>query len=247
MSVLEASDDDAAGSTALSRLHHCGDTAVMHTSPPPPATPAGPTGCSAASLALLQDVRGTLAQRLARGEPFWLYAYGSLLWRPQFEPAEIRPARLWGFHRALRMRSRVNRGSPECPGLVFALLPGGSCVGQVHRAGSQEALAELDRLWEREMPNGVYTPRWLRCHTPDGPVQALAFTLDPDHPSHTGRLDDAAHLEIFRHASGRFGRTVDYLDHTAQRLQALSIRDAEVSRLVRLARRHGLLPGEDGR
>lgn len=214
----------------------------MHLPLPPPAAPAG---CSPHSLALLQTIRQQLRTRLERGEPFWLYAYGSLLWRPQFDPAEIRPARLWGQHRALRMRSRVNRGSPECPGLVFALLPGGSCVGQVHRAKSDEALPQLDALWQREMPNGVYTPRWLRCHTPGGPVEALAFTLDPAHPSHTGRLDDAAHLAIFRHAEGRYGRTVEYLHHTARCLQALSIHDAEVSRLVRLARRHGLLPGED--
>jgi cation transport protein ChaC len=179
-----------------------------------------PASCSAHALALLEITRQQLAGRLERGGQFWLYAYGSLLWRPQFEPAEIRPARLWGQHRALRMRSRVNRGSPECPGLVFALLPGGSCVGQVHRADGAKALSLLDTLWEREMPNGVYTPRWLRCHTPDGPVEALAFTLDPGHPSHTGRLDDATHLTIFR--------------------------EAEVSRLVRLARREGLLPGDDG-
>jgi cation transport protein ChaC len=215
----------------------------MHVPLHPPAAPAG---CSAHSLTLLQATRQQLAERLDRGVPFWLYAYGSLLWRPQFDPAEIRPARLWGHHRALRMRSRVNRGSPECPGLVFALLPGGSCTGQVHRAQAGDALQQLDTLWEREMPNGVYTPRWLRCHTPAGPVEALAFTLDPAHPSHTGRLDDAAHLAIFRNAEGRYGRTVDYLHRTALCLQTLSIRDAEVSRLVRLARADGLLPGEDG-
>jgi cation transport protein ChaC len=211
---------------------------------PPPAVPPG---CSAHSLALLQTTRQQLIERLGRHESFWLYAYGSLLWRPQFEPAEIRRARLWGQHRALRMRSRVNRGSPDCPGLVFALLPGGSCVGQVHRAGGEDAVQQLDALWEREMPNGVYTPRWLRCHTPQGPVTALAFTLDPAHPSHTGRLDDAAHLAIFRHAEGRYGRTVDYLHRTAQCLQTLCIEDTEVSRLVRLAQRDGLLPGENRR
>jgi glutathione-specific gamma-glutamylcyclotransferase len=211
----------------------------------PTPSPAVPAACSAHSLTLLQATRNQLLDRLGRGDPFWVYAYGSLLWRPQFDPAEIRPARLWGHHRALRMRSRVNRGSVDCPGLVFALLPGGSCVGQVHRAGTDEAMHHLDSLWEREMPNGIYTPRWLRCHTPQGPVEALAFTLDPAHPSHTGRLDDAAHLAIFRQAEGRYGRTVDYLHRTAQCLQALSIHDAEVSRLVRLAHRHGLLPGQD--
>ena len=159
----------------------------MHPSAAPsPRTPAqaeaSPTLCSAPSLRLLATTRRQLCDRLARGEPFWLYAYGSLLWKPHGTPAEIRPARLWGHHRALRMRSRVNRGSVDCPGLVFALLPGGSCVGQVHRTDHAEALAQLDSLWEREMPNGVYTPRWLRCHTPQGSVTALAFTLDPPPP-----------------------------------------------------------------
>lgn len=208
-------------------------------------TLTAPSGCSADSLGLLQVVRQQLADRLDRGEPFWVYAYASLLWRPQFEPAEIRSARIWGFHRALRMRSRVNRGTTVCPGLVFALLPGGSCHGQVHRVGHGQALRQLDDLWEREMPNGVYTPRWLRCQTPGGPIEALTFTLDPASPSHTGALDDLTLVSIFRDAEGRFGRTVDYLKRTADCLQTLSIHDAEVSRLVRLAQRHGLLPGED--
>lgn len=216
------------------------------TTPTHPDVAPAPPGCSAHSLTLLQSVRQQLTDRLDRGDAFWVYAYASLLWRPQFDPAEIRPARIWGFHRALRMRSRVNRGTPTCPGLVFALLPGGSCQGQVHRVGDGQALHQLDDLWAREMPNGVYTPRWLRCHTPGGPVEALAFTLDPANPSHTGTLDDPALVSIFRDAEGRFGRTVDYLHRTAEQLQALSIHDAEVSRLVRLAQRHGLLPGEDG-
>ncbi|WP_293606279.1 gamma-glutamylcyclotransferase, partial [Polaromonas sp. UBA4122] len=57
----------------------------------------------------------------------WIFAYASLIWRPEFEFAEERFAILRGYHRALKMWSRLNRGTPECPGLVFGLLPGGSC------------------------------------------------------------------------------------------------------------------------
>ena len=66
----------------------------------------------------------------------WIFGYGSLIWRPDFDFTERRPAKVHGWHRALKMWSRVNRGTPQNPGLVFALLPGGSCHGVVLRVPS---------------------------------------------------------------------------------------------------------------
>ena len=120
---------------------------------------------------------------------------------------EHRPAQVHGWHRALRMASRVNRGTPERPGLVFALMSGGSCHGAVYRIARSRAAGELERLWQREMPTGVYDPRWLACRTPRGVVQALAFTLSRRSPQHTGRLrrcpvarDPAPRARPLRHA-----------------------------------------------
>ncbi len=181
----------------------------------------------------------TLAQWGGRSD-IWLFAYGSLIWRPGFHATERRSALLHGYHRTLRMRSRVNRGSPQEPGLVFALLSGGSCRGLVYRVARHEAKATLTQLWPREMPTGVYDPQWLRCRTPDGDVTALAFTLSRQSPSWTGPLDDAKLLHIFKHANGRYGSTLDYLLRTAQSLGECGIHDREVLRQVELARRHGL-------
>jgi glutathione-specific gamma-glutamylcyclotransferase len=171
----------------------------------------------------------------------WIFGYASLIWRPEFEASERRAARVHGWHRALQMRSRVNRGSPECPGLVFALIAGGSCRGFAYRVPQQQAAAELERLWLREMPTGVYDPAWLRCHTPLGPIVALGFTLSRTSPNHTGRISDAHMLQILRTASGRYGSTLDYLMETAQALRAHGIRDREIERLETLARRHALV------
>ena len=170
----------------------------------------------------------------------WVFGYASLLWRPEFAFKEHRPAQVHGWHRALRMASRINRGTPERPGLVFALLPGGSCHGAVYRIPRSQVPAELERLWLREMPTGVYDPRWLACRTAQGAVQALAFTLSRRSPQHTGRLPDAQLIEILRHASGRYGSTLEYLLETARALQDRGVRDREIERLVALARRHRL-------
>jgi cation transport protein ChaC len=170
----------------------------------------------------------------------WVFGYASLIWRPEFDSAEARPAVVHGWHRALQMRSRVNRGSPECPGLVFALVSGGSCRGMVYRIERAEVPEQMERLWRREMPTGVYDPKWLSCRTTQGRVNALAFTLSRSSPAHTGAIADAQMLEILRCATGRYGSTLDYLLETANSLRGCGIRDADVERLVDLARRHAL-------
>ncbi len=186
---------------------------------------------------LLHHVR---AQWGGRGD-LWVFGYASLIWRPEFEPDEQRPAFVHGYHRALRMVSRINRGTPERPGLVFALLSGGACRGLVYRVDARRAHDELERLWAREMPTGVYDPRWLDCRTPHGPVRALAFTLSRRSPNYTGRLGDEALVAILRDARGRYGTTLDYLVRTAHALRHHGIADREIERLVALARRHRLL------
>jgi cation transport protein ChaC len=171
------------------------------------------------------------------GQDLWVFGYASLIWRPEFEASEAHLTRVHGWHRALKMWSRINRGSPECPGLVFALLRGGSCAGMVYRVRADAAHDVLARLWEREMPMSVYEPRWLPCPTPHGSVRALAFTLAREHPSYTGALSEARLQDIFRHASGRFGSTRDYAEQTLQALRAIGIEDRALARLIRTATR----------
>lgn len=180
--------------------------------------------------------------RLAGPRPdLWVFGYASLIWRPEFHASEQRNALVHGWHRALRMRSRINRGTPERPGLVFALLPGGACRGEVYKLPAARAEAELERLWQREMPTGVYTPRWLPCQTPQGTVPALAFTLSRRHEACLARLPDAQMLDILRHARGRFGTTLEYLVRTAVALRERGIVDREIERLMALAARAGLI------
>ena len=172
---------------------------------------------------------------------YWIFGYASLIWRPEFDAAEHRSALLHGWHRALRMRSRVNRGTPAQPGLVFALLPGGACRGVVYRLRPDSVDAELERLWAREMPTGVYDPRLLSCRTAQGPVQALAFTLSRRSPACLPRMPDDEMTHLLRHARGRYGSTLQYLAETAEALRERGVRDREIERLMALARRQGLL------
>jgi cation transport protein ChaC len=184
---------------------------------------------------------GELRAQWGGKRDLWVFGYASLIWKPEFDAVERRMAQVHGWHRSFRMRSRVNRGTADNPGLVFALMQGGSCHGVVYRLRASSADAELGRLWAREMPTGVYDPRWLACRTPLGCVQALAFTLSRRSENYMGALSDAQMLHILRHARGRYGTTLHYLAETAHALRDHGLRDAEIDRLMRLARHHGLI------
>jgi cation transport protein ChaC len=186
----------------------------------------------------LRDPAPMLERALAEWgghQDLWVFGYGSLIWRPDFEYAERRPAHVLGWHRALKMWSRINRGTPDCPGLVFGLLSGGSCQGMAFRIPKADGPAVLTQLWAREMMMAVYDPRWLACRTPHGPVKALAFTLSRRSPSHTGVLTEAEYRRIFSDACGKYGTTLDYAARTLEELQRHNIRDRHLERLLKLA------------
>jgi glutathione-specific gamma-glutamylcyclotransferase len=170
-------------------------------------------------------------------EDLWVFGYGSLIWRPDFEYAERRPAKVHGWHRALKMWSRINRGTPQQPGLVFGMLSGGCCQGVVFRVPREDGRVVLERLWSREMSLAVYDPRWLACRTPHGPVQALAFTLSRKSPSHTGVLTEAQYRHIFAQSCGIYGTTFDYAHRTHEELRRHNIHDKALERLLKLTQR----------
>jgi cation transport protein ChaC len=189
----------------------------------------------------LRDPAAMLERAVAEwggNEDLWVFGYGSLIWRPEFEFAERRAARVHGWHRALKMWSRINRGTPERPGLVFGLLSGGCCRGVVFRIPREHGGAVLARLWEREMKMAVYDPRWLAAETVAGPVRALAFTLSRRSPSHTGELTEEEYRAIFAFASGIYGTTLDYAHRTHEELKRHDIRDRNLEKLLRLIQQH---------
>jgi cation transport protein ChaC len=169
-------------------------------------------------------------------QDLWIFGYASLIWRPEFEILEKHPPKVQGWHRALKMWSRLNRGAPECPGLVFALLSGGSCQGLVFRTPARQVRQTIEQLWLREMPNSVYTTRWLQCPTPQGPVNALAFTLPRSSPSYTGNLSPAQYQHIFQNATGRYGTTLDYAKETFHSLKQQGIHDKALEALLQHAK-----------
>ena len=172
--------------------------------------------------------------------PVWVFGYGSLVWNPMMRFAERRVAKVRGYHRGFYLWSRVNRGSPERPGLVLGLDRGGSCGGVAYRLHADHVPEEFKLLWRREMLTGAYTARWVEARTHSGLVNALTFVVDRAAPGYTGRMSDEDIINIVVDAHGHFGSCADYLLDTATSLTRHGISDQRMRRLARLlmARRH---------
>jgi len=176
---------------------------------------------------LARSVDDTLAAN-PRGD-FWVFGYGSLIWNPLLHFAEKRAAKIYGLHRSFCLWSRVNRGTPEAPGLVLGLDQGGDCAGVVYRVERSRAREEFLLMWRREMSTGAYIPKWIKARTPAGTVPALCFVIDHRLPSYAGRLDPGAAAHTIHSAAGLYGPCIDYFDNTAQGLTEHGIVDAEMS------------------
>jgi len=184
-----------------------------------------------------EAVARSLADTMAghrRGEPVWVFGYGSLIWSPLMEFAERHPARIHGYHRGFYLWSKVNRGSPEVPGLVLGLDAGGSCHGVAYRLHEAQRTVELALLWRREMLIGTYMPRWVKANIRGRTVRAIAFIVDRRKPGYTGRLDDQQIVAIALKARGHYGTCADYLINTATSLEVAGIADPRLSRLAKM-------------
>lgn len=167
-------------------------------------------------------------------DDIWVFAYGSLIWKPDLTISETRRAKVYGLHRSLCLWSTVNRGTPQCPGLVLALDAGGSCEGLAYRVAADAVHAEFARLWRREMARGSYRPTWLKAHTSQGAIRALAFVMDRTRASYAGRLEDPHVLDVLRRACGRYGTTADYVRCTVRALRERELSDPRLERWLAL-------------
>jgi cation transport protein ChaC len=163
-----------------------------------------------------------------KGGELWVFAYGSLMWRPGFEFLERRHARLVGAHRALCVYSFVHRGTPEKPGLVLGLDRGGNCRGIAYRVAAEQRTDTIAYLRAREQVTMVYRETWRPVWLDDDPQQsvpALCYMVDRGHAQYAGRLSLERQLHFVRQGHGRSGNNRDYVLDAVREIERQGYRD----------------------
>jgi glutathione-specific gamma-glutamylcyclotransferase len=171
---------------------------------------------------------------MANMQQFWIFGYGSLMWKPGFDYRASEPALIHGFHRSLCVYSFVHRGTPELPGLVLGLDRGGSCHGMAFRVAAQMWDETLAYLRAREQVTSVYgeVMRPVRLLKSGKRVEALTYVVDRGHRQYAGKLDADLRLTFIRQGLGRSGRCADYVLSTLAHLRDMDIHDAHLEALA---------------
>lgn len=170
--------------------------------------------------------------------PLWIFAYGSLMWNPGLAFVAKRIGTVYGYHRNFCQWSRINRGTPERPGLVLTLERGGSCRGLAFRLTGSTSREELKKLWRREMSLGSYHPRWLDFHAAGERLPVLAFIVNRACSGYAGKLPMEAMVQSIATARGKYGSSAEYLFQTQAALESHGILDSRVKRLADRVRAH---------
>jgi cation transport protein ChaC len=180
-------------------------------------------------------VDGILAQR-PHG-PFWIFAYGSLMWKPEVETSQARRGMAHGWHRAFSLHINNYRATPEQLGYMMCLDRGGNCDGLLLRVDEAELRNSLGALLFRELGSdeALEGVRWIEVGGEDGPQTALTFYAAPvqlDYYRADRPLPEIAHA--LARACGHWGSGADYLHNTVSHLEQLGIHDEGLWQLQEL-------------
>ena len=196
---------------------------------------------------VIHGVSGASSGNLSRSG-FWVFGYGSLMWKPDFDVAEARMARLQGYKRAFALISVHYRGTPERPGLVLGLdwNTASSCTGMALRIGPDQADEVRHYLAERELVSRAYfeVQHKITLLCPDRgsgwaegeSVDAICYILDRTHPQYAGSMPLEDQAAIISEAAGPTGSNRDYLFNTVAHLKELGVDDPELFALEQLVR-----------
>ena len=166
---------------------------------------------------------------------YWVFGYGSLMWRPGFKYIDRHLAKLNGFHRSLCVYSHVHRGTPDKPGLVFGLDQGGACTGIAYSVAPENWPEISAYLQQREQVTAVYLDSFQEVSLSNNghSVTALTFLVDRNHEQYAGKLSIREQLKFIRQGSGQSGKCLDYVMSSAHQLADINIHDHNIQTLAK--------------
>jgi len=170
-----------------------------------------------------------IISRLPDDGDLWVFAFGSLIWKPRFPHVEKRCATIKGWQRAFCLGPDIRyRGNPDAPGLMLSLDTGGTCEGIAYRLPTDNLRENLLHLLADEPP---IAPVWVNAKTAQGKVRCIAHVCPRDCAAYVGGLSEEEIAEHLHLAVGMWGSMPDYLLNTVAHLEDAGIHDPYLWRM----------------
>lgn len=172
-------------------------------------------------------------QDLDQFNEIWLFGYGSILYKVDFEYELKQPAYIKHWQRQFWQGSHDHRGTPEAPGRVVTLCPhkDNLCYGLAFKV-SKEVFEHLDH---REK-NG-YLRHEIPLHFNDGSSKAgIVYIADQHNAAYLGPAPLEQMAKQIAQCHGPSGSNQAYLLELDQALKTLNIEDAHIHDLAHAVR-----------
>ena len=163
----------------------------------------------------------------------WLFGYGSLIWKADFDYLERRPAAITGWARRFWQGSHDHRGTPDAPGRVATLIraEGAVCHGMAYRI-TPEVLAPLDvrekNGYLREKVTLTFLDETGNPDADQAPSEGLIYLASEDNPAFMNAEWSASLAQQIAQPHGPSGPNSAYLLNLAQALRELGTEDAHI-------------------
>lgn len=176
---------------------------------------------------------------MTAGDHQWVFGYGSLIWRPDFDYLAREVATLAGFERRFWQGSHDHRGVPDQPGRVVTLIPSASasCIGMAYLIERSTAATIFEQLDHREK-NGYERFDVTLQLAERGSVPGVVYIAPTDNFAYLGDAPETDIAVQIAHSVGPSGKNSDYLFELANALRTLEADDPHIFALESAVREH---------
>ena len=168
-----------------------------------------------------------------------IFAYGSLIWRPDFPFQERTVGYIEGAARRFWQASHDHRGTPQSPGRVATLtrLTGVCCWGVTYTLMPEHTEQVYSRLDVRE--KGGYDRRTVMFHPREGtPYCVTVYIAEASNSLFVKDEPPEKTASVIANATGPSGSNREYLERLVMSLRKLGISDDYLEQLYTLVASH---------
>ncbi|MBX3263258.1 MAG: gamma-glutamylcyclotransferase [Labilithrix sp.] len=166
----------------------------------------------------------------------WIFAYGSLIFRPSFRFVERRRAFVRGWARRFWQGSPDHRGVPGAPGRVVTIVPSADepCGGCAYRVDPADADAVLAALDVREQAGFERHLLPLHEDLDEAPfAEGVTWVAGATNAHFLGPLPEREIAGYVRARRGPSGSNADYVLLLCAALRELDVADPHVEAIAR--------------